>query len=255
MALKVVGKPAGRIEGPDKVTGRLRYAADLSVPGMLWGKVLRSPHAHAKIVRIDTSRAKSLPGVHAVITGAEHPYLIGRVLKDTPVLAIGKVRFIGERVAAVAAETKAIAEAAIALVDVEYEALPAVFETLEALKPGAPIVHEDPTSYVGAYVDPEAPALPNICSFIHDRHGDIDAALERADRVIEHTFRTQVEAHGYMETHACVVSVGADGGAEVWASNKGPFQLRGQLAQSLGVDAPSIVVHPTPVGGDFGGKG
>ena len=132
MALKVVGKPADRIEGPDKVTGRLRYAADLSVPGMLWGKVLRSPHAHAKIVRIDTSQAKALPGVHAVITGAEHPHMIGRVLKDTPVLAIGKVRFIGERVAAVAAETKAIAEAAIALVDVEYEALPAV-STLYAL--------------------------------------------------------------------------------------------------------------------------
>ncbi len=255
MALKVVGKPADRIEGPDKVTGRLRYAADLAIPGTLWGKALRSPHPHARIVRIDTSRAKALPGVHAVITGAEHPHMIGRVLKDTPVLAIGEVRFIGERVAAVAAETKQIAEAAIALVDVEYEVLPAVFETAEALKPGAPMVHEDPTSYVGAYVDQEAPALPNICSFIHDRHGDIEAALMRADRVFEHTFRTQVEAHGYMETHACVVSVGADGTAEVWASNKGPFPLRGQLAQSLGVDAPSIVVHPTPVGGDFGGKG
>jgi len=255
MTLRFVGKPTGRVEGRDKVTGHLRYAADGHVPSMLWGKSLRSPHAHAKIVSIDASRALALPGVHAVITGAEHPFLIGRVLKDTPVLATTKVRFIGERVAAVAAETVQIAEEALSLIDVEYEALPSVFESLDALKKGAPAVHDDPTSYVGAYVNDETPDLPNICSFVHTSHGDVDGALQRAEQVIEHTFTTQAEHHGYLETHACVVSADEKGHGEIWASNKGPFMLRGQLAQALGAEPTGIVVHATPVGGDFGGKG
>jgi CO/xanthine dehydrogenase Mo-binding subunit len=255
MALRFVGIPTARVEGREKVTGSLRYAADGDIPGMLWGRSLRSPHAHAKIVSVDASRASAMPGVHAVITGAEHPILIGRVLKDTPVLATTKVRFIGDRVAAVAAESVQIAEAALAVIDVEYEVLPAVFESLDALTQGAPKVHDDPTSYVGAYVNDEAPALPNICSFVHTSDGDLDDGWQRADRVIEHTFSTQAEHHGYMETHACVVSAYAEGGAEIWASNKGPFMLRGQLAQALGVEAANIVIHPTPVGGDFGGKG
>ena len=255
MTMRTVGKPTGRIEGPDKVGGGWRYAADIQLDGMLWGKVLRSPHAHAKIVSIDTAKAKSMPGVRAVLTGAEHPHYIGRWLRDLPVLAIDKVRFIGERVVAVAADSADQAQAAVDAIDVVYEELPAVFDADAAVQPGAPLVHDDPTAYVNAFVHPDRPDLPNICSYGRWTHGDIDAVLAGSDRVFEHTFRTQREHHGYMEPHACAVSVHADGTADVYASNKGPFLLRAQIATALEVEPASITVHPVPVGGDFGGKG
>jgi CO/xanthine dehydrogenase Mo-binding subunit len=223
--------------------------------GLLWGKILRSPHAHAKILSVDTSRAARVPGVHAVITGTEYPRLIGRAMKDLPVLAYEKVRFIGERVAAVAAETAAAASQALDLIEVVYEELQPVFDMREALSPGAPLVHDDPTSYVGAYVHPERPNLPNLCSYDRWTAGDLAAAFASADHISENTFHTQKQHHAYMEPHACIVSVQPDGAADVWASNKSPYALRGQLAASLGVEPASIRVHPMAVGGDFGGKG
>lgn len=255
MTSKVVGKPTPRVEGPDKVTGRQRYSADLAVGGSLWGKLLRSPHAHARIVKIDTSKATAVPGVHAVITGVDNPRLIGRALKDLPVLSYDKVRFIGERVAAVAAETPEAANEALDLIEVEYEELPPVFDPREALTSGTPVLHDDPASYAGAFIHPERPDLPNLCSFDRWVRGDAAAALASSDRVIENTFRTQKQHHGYMEPHACVVSVDRDGTADVWASNKSPYALRGQLAASLGVEPATLRVHSMPVGGDFGGKG
>ena len=132
-----------RIDGIEKVTGAARYAADVSRPGMLWAKVLRSPLPHARIVAIDTTRALALPGVHAVLTAADLPDCrVGRSMRDMPVLARDKVRFVGEKVAAVAAERREIAEQALDLIEVEYEELPAVFDPLEAMRPGAPLIHE-----------------------------------------------------------------------------------------------------------------
>ena len=139
----VVGRPVTRQEGPDKVSGHFRYAADVALPGMIWGKVLRSPYPHAKIIQIDASRAMSLMGVQAVITGKDTAGMkVGRMVRDVPLLAEDKVRFVGEKVAAVAANDLDTAEEALALIDVEYEPLPAVFDPLEAMEPGAPLVHE-----------------------------------------------------------------------------------------------------------------
>ena len=255
MTNRVIGTPARRVEGPDKVTGRQQYSADVSMEGLLWGRILRSPHPHARIVRVDASRARTAPGVRAVITGTDHPRLIGRAMKDLPVLAYEKVRFIGERVAAVAADTPAAASEALALIEVEYEELPPVFDMQEALAPGASVIHDDPTAYAGAFVHPERPDLPNLCSFDRWARGDLAAGFAAADRISENTFRTQKQHHVYMETHACIVSVQEDGNADVWASNKSPYALRGQLAVSLGVEPASIRIHPMAVGGDFGGKG
>ena len=234
MTMRVVGKRTPRIEGPDKVSGYLRYAADLAPEGCLWGKVLRSPHAHARIVRIDTSAAERVPGVHAVLTGAQHPHWIGRIMRDLPVLAVDKVRFIGERIAAVAAESADAANEALALIEIEYEELPAVFDVPEALSPGAPLVHDDPTQYAGAFVHPERPDLPNLCSYGRWTHGDIEGAFGGSHRVFENTFVTQKEHHVYMETHACAVSVHPDGTADVWASNKSPHMLRGPTGRRDG---------------------
>ena len=255
MTNQVVGQPTPRVEGPDKVTGRQRFSADITMDGILWGKILRSPHAHAKILNIDTSRAEKVPGVYAVITGTQHPRLIGRTMKDLPVLAYEKVRFIGERVAAVAAETSAAASQALELIDVLYEELEPVFDVKSALSPGAPIVHDDPLSYAGAYAHPERPDLPNLCSYARWSSGELAAAFASADHISSNTFHTQKQHHVYMEPHACIVSVQPDGGADVWASNKSPYALRGQLATSLEVEPASIRVHPMTVGGDFGGKG
>ena len=234
MTMRVVGERVPRIEGPGKVSGSLRYAADMDIEGCLWGKMLRSPYAHARIVRIDVSAAERVPGVRAVLTGETSPHRIGRMMRDLPVLAIDKVRFIGERVAAVAADSVDAADRALALIVVEYEELEPVFDPALALEPGAPLVHDDPTAYAGAFVHPERPDLPNLCSYARWTHGDVEAAFAASDRVFENTFTTQKEHHAYMETHACAVSVHADGGADVWASNKSPHMLRGQMAAALG---------------------
>ena len=255
MTMRVVGERIPRIEGPDKVSGRLRYAADFGVEACLWGKALRSPYPHARIVRIDTRAAEAVPGVRAVLTGADGAYLSGRTMRDLPVLAVGKVRFIGERVAAVAAETADAAEQALALIDVEYEELEAVLDPARALEADAPLIHDDPTGYPGAFAHPDRPDVPNLTSYGRWTHGDAQAELDASHRVFTNTFTTQKMHHVYMETHACVVSVRADGEADVWASNKSPHMLRGQIAATFGVEPASIRVHPMPVGGDFGGKG
>ena len=255
MALKVVGRKAARVEGPDKVTGRARYAADYVLPDMLWGRILRSPHPHARIVRIDTSAARALPGVHAVVTGQDHPYYAGRAIRDHAVLAVDKVRFVGDRVAAVAAETRDIAELALTLIEVEYEELSAVFDVSAALAPDAPRVHEDAKSYAGAFTHPAEPAAPNVCAHFRWNHGDVDAGFAAADQVFEHTFNTPLEHHGYIEPHAVLARVDADGRSEVWASNKSPYMLRAQLAACFGVEPTSIRLHNLHIGGDFGGKG
>ncbi len=251
-----IGASIPRAEGPDKVTGRALYAADVVLPGMLWGKVLRSPHPHARIVSVDVSRAWKVEGVKAVITGKEVPgHLVGRRLRDMPVLCWDKVRFVGDRVAAVAAESLDAAEEALQYIDVEYEVLPAVFDPLVAMQPDAPRLHEDPSSYDGMLESAAIPEIPNGLTRVTWDKGDVEQGFKEADLVLEHTFRTPGRHHGYIEPHAGIVAIDANGRLDVWISTKSSFSIRNQLAKSTGILESKIRVNPVFVGGDFGGKG
>lgn len=259
-----IGKPAGHVEGPDKVTGRARYTADITLPGMLWGKCLRSPFPRARIMSIDVSRAKALPGVYTVITGADLPdRRIGRFFLDMPVLARDVVRFVGEKVVAVAAESLDIAEEALTLIDVEYEELPAVFDAVEAMRDDAPLVHADTSGYAHPPVpdfvhkgnDRLFPPIPNVVSQVLYKQGDIDAGFAQAAHVFEHTFSIPPVHQGYIEPHASVVQIASDGKINLWISNKTPFIARAQFAAGIGVKEEQVRVNTAPLGGDFGGKG
>lgn len=248
-----VGKAVPRVEGVEKVTGKTLFAADVKLPGALWGKVLRSSQPHARIVKVDASKARRFPGVHVVLSGADlPPLLIGSRMKDMPVLARDRVRFAGEPVAALAAESREIAEEALNLIEVEYEELPAVFDPVRAMDPGAPLLHEDRARYKNAPPVPEG--IPNLQSLTVWKNGDLEQGFQRAHRTFEHTFCAQLTHHGYLEPHACAVRIDPSGRVEVWAANKSPYVLRDQLAEDLGVPKERIKVHIMPVGGDFGGK-
>jgi CO/xanthine dehydrogenase Mo-binding subunit len=256
VAFQVIGRPAPRFEGAEKVTGRAKYAADISLPGTIWGKTLHSPYAHARIVRIDTAAAKKLLGVHAVITGADtrDGGLWGRGVKDAPVLAYDRVRYIGERVAAVAADDEEIAQRALDLIEVEYEEWPAIFDPVEALQPDAPILHPDFNSYFGFKYKQETPS--NIHLQTHLERGDVERGFAEADLIVENTYVTQRQSQGYLEPHALLVHIDpADGRVHVWHCNKVPHHTRGALAVAAGIPEERIVFHPTYIGGDFGGKG
>ena len=258
---RAIGQSVVRGEGPDKVTGKSIYAADVSLPGMLWGKALRSPFPHARIVSIDTEQARAVPGVHAVITGADLPdSLVGRRLRDMPVLAKEVVRFVGEKVAAVAAETQEALEEALLLINVEYEELPAVFDAHEAMEPDSPTLHPEMPGYEGL-PQPESD-INNVFAHITWGQGDVEQGFAEADLVFEHTFSAQLMHQAYIEPHACVVSTEpthpepVEGRrVDVWVNNKDPYALREQLAAVWGIDEERIVLHPCSIGGDFGGKG
>ena len=231
---KVIGNPVPRGEGKDKVSGQTVYAADLKLPNLLWAKILRSPHPHARIRRVETSKALKVPGVCAVITGADvKGYFVGKQIRDLPVLCWDKVRFVGDRVAAVAAETVEAAEEAIHLIEVDYEVLPAVFDPLEALAPNAPLLHENVAQYDGAPRDILAAELRNGLTRLSWKKGDIEQGFREADLVFEHTFRVPARHQGYLEPHAATVSIEPDGRVRVWASVKNPFGVRSQLAKCL----------------------
>jgi len=253
MAHRIVGQPIGKLEGIGKVSGQARYSGDVTLPGLVWGKALRSPLPHARIVRIDTSRARALPGVLAVLAAQDLPdILVGRRMFDMPMLARDRVRFVGEKVAVVAAADPDIAEEALALIDVEYEDLPAVFDPVDAIKAGAPVLHENPAAYEGA---PAERPHPNVQSVLRFKLGDVGAGFGQADRIFEHTFRTQLDHQGYLEPHAGVVAIDDDNRIQVWASNKMPFRLKELLSHALKRPPEQIRVNLTPIGGDFGGKG
>lgn len=253
---RAVGTSVPRMDGADKVTGTTRYAADIHPPGTLWGKILRSPHPHARILSIDTVRAQQVPGVKAIITGPEiSGHLMGKQIRDMPVLCWEVVRFIGDRVAAVAAETLAAAEAAVALINVEYELLPAVFDPDAATKPGAPLLHENVAAYAGAPQERLATDIHNGLTRLAWGKGDIAEGFQQADLTLEHTFHIPARHQGYIEPHACVVSVSTDGRIQVWASTKDPFRTRRQLSEAINLPEDKICIHPVSVGGEFGGKG
>lgn len=250
----VIGQPVTQAEGPDKVSGQALYAADIDRPGLLWGQVLRSPFPHARILNIDTSRARRMPGVHAVVTGNDLPdSRVGRLLRDHPVLARDKVLFVGDKVAGVAAESPELAEEALLQIDVEYEELPAVFDPEVAMTPSAPVLHENMASYRGL---PQPPSnINNVLAHNSWAKGDLDLGFRESDLIFEHSFTTQLAHQGYIEPHACVVEIDHAGRVQIWANNKGPFMLRDQLAAVWGCSKEQIRINPCSIGGDFGGKG
>ncbi len=255
MSYGKIGEPLGRLEGPAKVTGEAKFTADVLLPGMIWGKVLRSPLPHAKIVSIDTREAEQMPGILAVLTARDLPDLLtGRLVYDMPVLAKEQVRFIGEKVAVVAAEDPDMAEDALASIEVEYEEMPAVFDAHEAMKPEAPLLHPDYRSYAHA---PEKffSDIPNVHSHVTWKLGDIDQGFALAKQVFEHTFNTPAVHQGYIEPHASVVAIDSDGRVNVWISNKMPVRARELLADAVEIPEERILVHLAQIGADFGGKG
>ena len=244
----------GRVDGPDKVGGNTVYTADVQLPEMLWGKCLRSPYAHARIISINTEQAKKVKGVVAILTDRDLPAnRVGLSLQDTPLLAVGKVRFIGEKVVAVAAEDRDAAEEAISLVEVEYEELPGVFDARQAMTGGAPLVHEDLTAYAGFKAPIEN--IPNVFAMQQWTAGDTSAGFAEADLVIEHTFRTAVAHQAYIEPHSAIVAVDRSDRVDIWASCKAPFRVKSHLSRQLDIPKELIRVHVVAVGGDFGGKG
>ncbi len=251
---QVVGNPTPRIEGELKVSGAAKYTVDVTLPGMLWGKLLRSPISSGKIKSIDTSKAAALPGVHAVVTGRDCAGLkIGRRLYDMPILADGEVRFIGEKVAAVAAESEEIAEEALNLIEVEYEEDEPLLDPVEALKPGAKLIHPDLATYKGLPKPITEPT--NDFVYMTWGRGDLETGFRQADLIVENTFTTPVVHHSYIEPHSCVVSVAADGSAEFWSCSKVPYGVREQVANALKLAPETLNFNPVYIGGDFGGKG
>ena len=253
---KIVGAAVPRGEGGDKVSGQTIYAADVKLPDLLWVKILRSPHPHARIRSIDTAKAKKVPGVHAVLIGEDvKGHLIGKQIRDMPVLCWDRVRFVGDRVAAVAAESVDAAEEALHLIDVDYEILPAVFDPLEATKNDAPLLHENVGAYDGAPPKILATDLRNGLTRLAWQKGDVEKGFRDADLVFEHTFHVPARHQGYLEPHAATVAIEPDGRIQVWSSVKNPFGVRSQLAKCLAFSEERIRMNPVNVGGEFGGKG
>ena len=248
-----------RVEGRDKVSGKMKYTADVHLPNMLWAAFTTSPVAHARIVRIDTSAAKRVPGVHAVLTSADigPGKRSGRMLYDLPVLAYDKVLYIGDRIAAVAAETREAAEEAARLVEVEYEDLPVVIDVASALAPSAPVLHPDLSSYFYAGKTPPKRVHPNVQGSTLVTKGDanLEPIFAGAHRVYEHRFTTPRQHAGYIETHASTVWIDGDGVVHVWTVNKQPFSVRQWMSNVTGVPLEKIIVESAAIGGDFGGKG
>jgi CO/xanthine dehydrogenase Mo-binding subunit len=261
-----VGLSIPRPDGPEKVTGQVQYVADIKPKGLLHAKLLRSPHAHARITRIDTSRAKALAGVRAVITAADMPYLKKKApTRAHAVLAIDRVVFAGQPVAAVAADEPAIAEEALDLIQVDYEVLPAAVDPLEAMKPGAPPVAEAgteaDTSEAQAHgsVSGVASAAPpakavNISQQTKLARGDIAKGFAESDVVIEKTYRVPMVHQGYLEPHAVLAQWDTTGFLTLWASTQGSFNTRSEVADVLELPENRIKVIPVECGGGFGGK-
>ena len=253
--LKYVGTRPIRPDGVEKVTGRADFGADRILPGMLYGKVVRSPHAHARIRSIDTATAAAMPGVLAVITAADFPdrskFSWRRKAFNENLLASDKVLYHGHPVAAVAATSNAAAEAAAAAVVVDYEVLDAVTDALRAMAPDAPVLHDDLFTE-GLAETPKQPS--NLVKKQVISKGDAEAAFADADVIVERTFVTPMVHQGYIEPHACVGSHNEDGQATVWCSSQGHFDVRSMTAMALGMDLGDIRVIPAEIGGGFGGK-
>ena len=260
--LKVVGTRPLRPDGVDKVTGRAKFGADLHVANMLIGKVLRSPHAHARIRSIDTSKAEALPGVKAVMTSADLGDLPSEFIpagemmvnfRDMTrnVMAREKALYEGHAVAAVAATSEAVAAQALKLIEVDYEVLPHVLDVVQAMQPDAPLLHEDMYT-IGVEPKPAKPS--NIAKRVEFSLGDVAAGFAKADVVVEREFDTKPVHQGYIEPHACLASVSEDGQAELWCTTQGQFIVRSFCAKLLDMELSNLRVTASEIGGGFGGK-
>lgn len=264
---KVIGTRPVRHDGVDKVTGRAKYGADVHPTGLIYGAMLRSPHAHAKIKRIDTSRAEQAPGVRAVVTAKDLPDQGDRIVElgegavnmkhlACNVLAHDKVLYHGHAIAAVAADSIHAAEEAVKLIDVEYELLPPVLDVLEAMKTTAPVLNADVrTANVGSLPESKNDGPPtNVARHIVFEKGDLKAGFAQADVVIEREFRTATVHQGYIEPHNATALWNADGKVTVWMSTQGSFTARQQTAELLRIPVSDVKVVPMEIGGGFGGK-
>lgn len=248
---KLVGSRPLRPDGIDKVTGRARYGADMNAPGQLVGLVLRSPHAHAEIKKIDTSKAEKLAGVKAVITSADLPDLTNgdAGMFDTleNCMARDRALYDGHAVAAVAAVDDVTARAALKLIKVQYKKLKHVTDVDEAMKPSAPIVQP-------RIKDRETGEPTNVCGMTPFGHGDVEQGFAEADVVVERSYKTEQTHQGYIEPHACLATVGPDGQGELWVTTQGHFTFRNVCATLLGMDMAKLKVTSSEIGGGFGGK-
>lgn len=238
--LRYLGKPVPRLDGLEKATGQIKYMSDLQFPGMLYGRILRAKYPHARILKIDTTKAQELPGVRAVITHKDVPGLngFGIARPDMPVLCSDKVRYIGDAVAAVAAESEEIAEEAISLIDVEYEPLPVVSDPSYAMSENAPKIHEK----------------GNILLHTEIRRGNPEEAFKEADLIVENTYFTSRQEHAFLETEGGVALVDDEGNLVVYVGSQYPQRDQLQLARCLALNPKKIHVISYPVGGAFGGK-
>jgi CO/xanthine dehydrogenase Mo-binding subunit len=264
--VKGIGLSILRPDAPEKVTGAVPYVADLSPRGLLHAKLLRSPHAHARILKIDVSRARALPGVRAVLTAADIPELKKKApTRAHAVLAIDRVVFAGQPVAAVAADEPAIAEEALDLIDVQYEVLAVSADPLEAMKPGAPPVADAGTeadtseamahgSVAGVTTEAKPAKAVNISQQSRLQRGDVTKALAESDVVIEKTYRVPMVHQGYLEPHAVLAQWDTAGNLTLWASTQGSFNTRSEVADVLEISENRIKVIPMECGGGFGGK-
>jgi CO/xanthine dehydrogenase Mo-binding subunit len=260
--LKVVGQRPIRPDGVDKVTGRAQFGADFHLPGMLTARIKRSPHAHARIVKIDTSAAEKLPGVKAVVTGADFDAGAGGEVEagegHTAVkevaencLAKAKALYEGHAVAAIAATTPEIAAEALDLIEVTYEVLPHVIDVEEAMAPNAPVLHDDMFT---RGVNPKPTKPSNVAQKHVMGRGDVASAFAAAEVTVEGKYETAAVHQGYIEPHACVASWGADGQSTIWCSSQGQFLVRALVAKILNMPLSDLKVIPAEIGGGFGGK-
>jgi CO/xanthine dehydrogenase Mo-binding subunit len=248
-----VGRAVPQVEGEEKLTGRAAYIADLDRPGLLHAAIVQSPHAHARILGYDVTAAKAVRGVRAIVTGDDLAAQdrMGAFIKDEPAFAKGVVRYVGEIVAAVAADTEAIARDAASLVRVEYEELPAVVDPAEALAPGAPLVHDDAASYVKVF---DAGTEGNVCSRTEFRTGDPDTAWAQCDAIVEATYRTQAQAHLSLEPCGALAEIDAAGRVTLWSANQSVFRVQASVCESLGLPMTKLRCLTPRVGAGFGNK-
>ncbi len=254
MARPVIGRPLPRVEGKGKVTGSCLYSADVILPDALWVGFLRSPYPHAKILHIDTGRARRLPGVKAIVTGKDViPRLEGCTLLDKPVMATDRVRYVGEKVAGIAAVDKELVEEALGLIAVEYEELPAVFDPIEAMKPESPLLHPDYSAYKGINLNKE-PSLRNVRSVERASKGDIAQGFVESDLIFENRFETHRVHQAFIEPRAAVLEIDNLGRVAIWQCHQSPFSIRKWLANHRDIPEEMITVHSVATGGSFGGK-
>ncbi len=269
----VVGTRPVRHDGADKVTGRARYGADINLPGMLYGKVLRSPHAHARIKSIDTSRALAFPGVKAVVTSDEMAQPSGNIadlaegslanarFMSNNILARDKVLYKGHAVAAVAAVNPHVAEQALSLIDVEYEALPPILDVMDAIKDDAPLVHERLANQYnaasragGTRSDDDTEQSTNVANRFEHRLGDLEKGFQDADVIVEKEVSTVAVHQGYIEPHSATAMWHQDGNLTIWSSSQGHFSVRDNTARMLEIPVSKVKAIPMEIGGGFGAK-